>query len=516
VKKTRLSKNPKRGPIRAKKAPVGTRASANKNRRKVAAAAAVSARLSAHITLEAQTDGSLAAGFDGYSIPMGKFSAAAVERAKDLRAGLALDAFSRNGNAVEKEIDVLVRRLAMSGLLEYRLAQPRSAKDMVVIEPQIPDYWPQTPKLANGDLLAISRFAYLRRRGSEMILESPRAGALFRIGDPKVASALTALATPQTIAKLRRQEGFPGIELLALLLDCHILFKVQPGSDGLRADEGDDNLVLWDFHDLLFHTRSTEGRQANPLGGLYPYAGVMPPPPAVRPSWPGKKIDLGELATTAPEAETAFAKLLRGRHSTRDFDGQHPITLAELAGFLYRTARILSKWQSPLDFGDGEEGPLIDYTTRPYPSGGSSYELELYLAVANCEGLARGFYHYDAEHHALSAIEVRPQHLETMLSAAEFAMDASGAPQILITIAARFGRISWKYSSLAYSLILKDVGVLIQTFYMMAADRGLGGCAIGTNNIDLFARMTGLDFHVEGPVGQFAIGRGARDTTDRQ
>jgi hypothetical protein len=37
---------------------------------------------------------------------------------------------------------------------------------------------------------------------------------------------------------------------------------------------------------------------------------------------------------------------------------------------------------------------------------------------------------------------------------------------------------------------------------------GLGGCAIGTNNIDLFARMTGLEFHVEGPVGQFALGRG--------
>ena len=163
----------------------------------------------------------------------------------------------------------------------------------------------------------------------------------------------------------------------------------------------------------------------------------------------------------------------------------------------------------------GEEGPLIDYTTRPYPSAGSSYELELYLAVANCEGLARGFYHYAADQHALIPIEARPQDLETMLTAAEFAMDAPGVPQILVTIAARFGRISWKYSSLAYSLILKDVGVLIQTFYMALADMGLGGCAIGTNNIDLFSKMTGLDFHVEGPVCQFAIGGGTQNTTDR-
>jgi hypothetical protein len=39
--------------------------------------------------------------------------------------------------------------------------------------------------------------------------------------------------------------------------------------------------------------------------------------------------------------------------------------------------------------------------------------------------------------------------------------------------------------------------------------RGLGGCAIGSINIDLFAKMTGLEFHVEGPVGLFALGRGA-------
>jgi hypothetical protein len=37
----------------------------------------------------------------------------------------------------------------------------------------------------------------------------------------------------------------------------------------------------------------------------------------------------------------------------------------------------------------------------------------------------------------------------------------------------------------------------------------IGGCAIGIANVDLFAKMTGIDFHVEGPLGQFALGRGA-------
>jgi hypothetical protein len=49
----------------------------------------------------------------------------------------------------------------------------------------------------------------------------------------------------------------------------------------------------------------------------------------------------------------------------------------------------------------------------------------------------------------------------------------------------------------------------------MAGDIGLGGCAIGMADIDLFAKMTGLEFHVEGPVGQFAIGRGITSGVSR-
>jgi SagB-type dehydrogenase family enzyme len=107
-------------------------------------------------------------------------------------------------------------------------------------------------------------------------------------------------------------------------------------------------------------------------------------------------------------------------------------------------------------------------------------------------------------------IGTRTHEFEALLKGAELAMGAPTVPQILITMTARFGRISWKYSSIAYALILKDVGVLMQTLYLTATDMGLGGCAIGSTNIELFAKMTGIEFHVEGPVGQFAIGRGAK------
>jgi SagB-type dehydrogenase family enzyme len=480
------------------------RAPATKTGRR-AASATLSARLGDRVTLEAQSDGKLLACFEGYSLGLGTFSADAADRAQALRTGLPLASFA-SGRSVDKELDLLVRRLARHGLLEYRLRRSRDGEDQVVIEPQVADYWPQTPHLGDTDVLVLSRFAYLRRRGNEMVLESPRAGALFRICDPNTATAIAILSTPQQVKRLNRREGFPGAELLALLVDCQILFKIDAAGDsGLRPTEGDDDLVLWDFHDLLFHARSTQGRHANPVGGTYPHVGVMPPLPAVRPRWPGKKVDLRKFSAAQSQAISPVAKVVRERRSTRSFDDKRPIALAELSRFLDNTARVLSRWRSRIDDG---AGPLVAYTARPYPSAGASYELELYLAVDKCDGLARGFYHYDAGGHALTPIGTRPQEIEAMLSGAELAMGAPAAPQILITITARFGRISWKYGSIAYALILKDVGVLLQTLYLMATDMGLGGCAIGSTDIDLFAKMTGIEFHVEGPVGQFAIGRG--------
>jgi len=464
------------------------------------------AQVNSQVALEIYDNGKVGVYVDGYAVELGQISPETVKRAQGLREGMPMASFSPAKNQSDQDIDLLARRLARSGLLEYRLRSP-GGKETVSIEPQISGYWPQLATLGSTDRIVLSRFAYLRRRGGDLVLESPRSPALFRFSDPKAAAAILALSTPRTLRALQSEKDFVGLELLALLVQSEILFKVEANSEGLRAHEGDENLVVWYFHDLLFHTRSTEGRQANALGGRYPFAGTMAPPPAVRAPWHGELIDLQAFSNAAEAPSSALAELLNQRHSIRDFDDARPITLTELARFLDCAARVRSKWTSPLDFGEGDVGPDIDYTSRPYPAAGSAYELELYLTVNQCDGVARGFYHYDADRHALVPIGARTQELEALLKAAQYGMDAPGLPQILFTIAARFNRISWKYSAIAYSLILKDVGVLLQTMYLTATDLGLGGCAIGTSNIDLFARMTGLPFHVEGPVGQFALGR---------
>jgi SagB-type dehydrogenase family enzyme len=477
---------------------------------------ALSVRLGPQVALETWSNGHLGAVVGFYPLDLGQPSDDAKKRALALKDGLGLDALAGN-KPLDQEIARLVRLLARQGLVEYPVTRKVDGHEFAVIEPQMADYWPEITKLESSDTIVLSRFAYLRRRGSEMVLESPRAGALFRIIDPTVASMLIMLGMPQKVGSLRELPGFPGDALLGLMMNCAILFKPgNAGDDGRRASEGDENLVMWDFHDLLFHARSAEGRQANPVGGLYPYIKRIAPPPAIRPSWPGARLDLKTALPAPADTVSPAARLFRNRVSVRDYDDRNPITLAELSLFLDGAARVLSRWEHPLDLDDGSDGPMLDYTRRPYPSGGSAYELELYITVANCKGLANGLYHYDADAHALTPIPAKPEPIEALLVSAQYAMGTEGRPQILFTVTSRFARLAWKYSAIAYALTLKDVGALLQTLYLMAADMGLGGCAVGTSNIDLFAKATGLPFHVEGPVGQFTLGRpiAMDDTTE--
>jgi SagB-type dehydrogenase family enzyme len=464
------------------------------------------ARVLPGVLLRSELGGMLSATVDRHTVRLGRFSPAVASRIVDLKTGLSLDVADSLVADERSEIAELVRRLSQTGLLEYRLTRRDTDEDLAVIEPQVRDYAPRISPLRGGDQIALSRFAYMRRRGTHIVLESPCAGALFRLCSAETAEFAASLSTPQSCESLVGNPGFPGPELLSLLLDCDILFVVDAaGSQSLRIAEGSGALKLWEFHDLLFHARSTTGRHANPSGSVRAYADLVEQPPPVRPSWPGEAIDLGSLIDPS-EPPSQFTELLRRRCSTRQFDDQRPITLAELSRFLDVAARIRST-----NWSDKEDSE-IEIAPRPYPSGGASYELELYLAVERCEGLPRGFYHYDAARHALTRIEAQPKQLEAMLLDGKNYMGARSIPQILVTIAARFGRVSWKYSCFAYSLVLKDVGVLMQTLYLVATDMQLGACAIGASDIDLFSKMTGLPFHVEGVVGQVALGRGFDDS----
>ncbi|MBI4861588.1 MAG: SagB family peptide dehydrogenase [Candidatus Riflebacteria bacterium] len=125
----------------------------------------------------------------------------------------------------------------------------------------------------------------------------------------------------------------------------------------------------------------------------------------------------------------------------------------------------------------------------------------------SCTDLAAGLYHYDPVGHRLGRLSGVTPDLTLVLSHAAMAagMDP-GQLQVLLVYTARFQRVAWKYSSLAYALILKDVGVLMQNMYLAAAAMGLAPCALGVGDSDRFARAIDSDYCDESSVGEFLLG----------
>ena len=59
---------------------------------------------------------------------------------------------------------------------------------------------------------------------------------------------------------------------------------------------------------------------------------------------------------------------------------------------------------------------------------------------------------------------------------------------------------------MAYATILKNVGVLYQTMYLVATAMGLASCALGGGDADLFVAAVGTDYYAETSVGEFILG----------
>lgn len=202
--------------------------------------------------------------------------------------------------------------------------------------------------------------------------------------------------------------------------------------------------------------------------------------------------ELDEILRKDPPLTVA----LEARRSVRSY-GARPVTLAQLAEFLYRSARVRTM------AAVGSEDPG---SSRPYPSIGHSYALELYLLVSNCEDLAPGAYHYDPVGHALRPLDTEPALAGELVGQARETGGLCADPPVLVVMTARFHRVMGRFGGLAYSGLLKDVGVLQQTLYLVCTAMGLAPCALAIGDSDLAARALGLDWSTESSIGEFVLG----------
>lgn len=407
----------------------------------------------------------------------------------------------REGRAAGEQLAVTLQQLEDRGWLNYAVPPLAVATPLVAAARLRTDapHWSQAQA-------SLSRFAYQRSHEGGMVLESPLSKFRVKLTDWRASALLTQLAQPQP---LRRLTPPPQIGPETAYQFLNLLWA----AGFLNVEAEAPALKLWEFHNLLFHSRCRQGRHDYPTADIAASLDVWDQFPVVKPPMSGAIAPLPRFNIDAiRQRDKTLTTALEKRQSIREYDDDRPIGIEQLGEFLYRTARIKeihsleAEQQALMKAEFGEAFDWGEVSRRPYPCGGAMYELEIYVVARRCAGVDPGLYHYDPLHHQLGQLDAPAADIQALLCDAHQSSGAQGMPQLLLIITARFGRLFRKYRSLAYALVLKHVGVLYENFYLVAAAMDLAPCALGAGDSDRFAQATGLDYVVESSVGEFMLG----------
>ncbi|GAA1620362.1 SagB family peptide dehydrogenase [Catellatospora bangladeshensis] len=417
-------------------------------------------------------------GHEPVALPDADGSVAALLRALDrpltwqqVRDELTLDA---------ARCDALARRLVTSGVLTLGCADEHGEVATARVHSRLAALR-LDGDLAVGEPVQLSPYALLRRSGERAVVESARDCTVVELHRPALAAVVAGLCAPTT-PEAAGGLAPGGLELVRLL--AAVGLAGPPGPETGPAP-----------HAAWAHIRSRAGlvdARGVPVRSL----DEPPPAPAADTDIPLPAPDLAALRRTDPP----LAEVMETRRSVRRF-GRAPLTVAQLGELLYRTARIQRRFTP--DLADQRS---YAHTLRPVPSAGAMHELDYYVAVRACRDLTPGIYRYLPDRHALALVNRDTVPLVRLVNAAYLAINRESVPPVLISLAARFGRNSGKYGDLAYSLTLRNAGVVLQSVYLCATAMGLGACAVGTGDAADFAEATGLDPAEVSAVGEIVIG----------
>jgi SagB-type dehydrogenase family enzyme len=346
----------------------------------------------------------------------------------------------------------------------------------------------------------MAEYSILRHRDGRLQLESYGNQLRIEIDPLAVLPVLeySSAACGNSAPAAAPPSGDTRRQIARMLLACGVLELVGAGpSDSSAAPVATQN-----FHDVIFHANSRYGLTDSGVGATYRLAEVMAPPAALYPD-AGRRARL-QLETPQHEASvlatSRLADVMGTRKSVRTF-GKRPITRSEVSAFLFqlgcRNGSVVRRTIGPHSY---------EVAPRFYPNAGAAYELEIYLVVRDCAGIEAGMFRYVPESHELEYIDADPSEWRRLLAAAQISCGSDTQPQVLVILSSRFARLSWKYDAIAYSLTLKNVGVMFAYMYLIGTALGLATCALGCGDSAVFAQATGLDPLEESSVGEFIIG----------
>lgn len=393
-------------------------------------------------------------------------------------------------------------------LIEYRV-HDRGGGLSLIVQTMVAGTRYRPAALPVDAVVRLSRFALLRADEDGLLLESALSVQTVRPHNRLAAAVIASIATATTVPSLAHSLAVPEAEVSYLV--GHL---AGAGMVDLELPDGfaEEQVPLnhWEFHDLLFHSRSRLGRHDRPVGGVFPFGGNDNPEPVLRPLTGGRAITLARPSLSKVlAADRGLTTAIEGRRSTRTY-GERPLSIDQLGELLYRTARVRAVMAA-----DPAQGKRYSASTRPYPSGGATYDLEFYLTVNRVEGAEQAIYRYDPMGHRLEEIDRDPRPRTALLDTASNTLGGGATPDVLITLTSRFQRLSWKYRSMAYAATLKNVGCVFQTMYLVAADMGIAACALGAGDADSATQAFRLNYLCESSVGEFALGSMPSDPPQR-
>jgi SagB-type dehydrogenase family enzyme len=392
---------------------------------------------------------------------------------------------------------VLLRRLAAHSWLERRLQVGERPLLDVLPRGLGAGSLPEPRRHEPGGRYRLSRFATLRAQDGRLVAGSPLCPITIGCADAGVAQVLAQAAEGGCdragVAQALAVEEPAAGRLLDELLTGRVL--VSPADYDEERSAAPQ--AYWLPEELALHDRSRPGRHVSPVGGTYPFRDRLPPAP-LRQSLTGLRsvpLVVPDMELVA-KADEPLTRVIEARRSIREHDQEHPLTVEALAEFLYRVQRTR----------DGGQAGGQQVGKRPYPTGGSLCELEIYPLVTRCAGLDPGLYHYDSAEHRLALLTDRGAADGKVVRYARAAAGMAQPPQVLLVITARVQRLMWKYEGLSYSMVLKNSGLLTGLMYLVATAMGLAPCALGAGDSAGFAALSGLDPLVEPSVADFVLG----------
>ena len=169
---------------------------------------------------------------------------------------------------------------------------------------------------------------------------------------------------------------------------------------------------------------------------------------------------------------------------------------------LATVARLLDNAYGTIDVAMRDNGLLG--ITRPIPSAGGLYPLNLRVATSGIASVPDGVYDYNVLHRCLEprALPAHAGELNDCFLAQQFLQHAS----LIVILSAVFARTLKKYGARGYRYVLLEAGHVAQNICLTATELGLGSLCVGGYRDRALNAALGLDEQREGVVYCIGVG----------